>query len=68
MQLGFFTGLGPYNFVGVSAGGMLSSIKSVNDVFTWKTFLNITIIALVALGPAFIFKPRAKESEKIKNS
>ncbi|KAL0279185.1 UNVERIFIED_CONTAM: hypothetical protein PYX00_000795 [Menopon gallinae] len=59
-------GLGPYNFVGVSTGGMLSSLESVNDVFSWKTLLNISLIGLCALGPAFFIKSRnIKQNVKI---
>lgn len=53
-----FVGLGPYNFVGVSAGNMLSSLNSIDEIFTWKTFLSIIVIAAAAIGPAYIINRR----------
>lgn len=56
-------GLGPYNFVGVSAGGMISSLKSIDDVFTWNVLATITVIALIAGGPAYILRAKTKNGK-----
>ncbi|KAL1110466.1 hypothetical protein AAG570_007994 [Ranatra chinensis] len=55
-----FIGLIPYNFLCVQAGSMLSSFSSLDDIFTYKTFMQLFIMALVALGPTLFLKGRVK--------
>ncbi|KAK6642679.1 hypothetical protein RUM43_004181 [Polyplax serrata] len=63
--LSTFFGLVPYNFIGVSAGGMLSSLKSVDDIFTWNVFFTTTGIALLATCPPYILR-RLSNNRKVK--
>jgi len=61
LHLFFFTvlvGLMPYNFLCVQAGGMLAKLKSIDDIFSVTTLLQLGLIALVALGPSFILKQK----------
>lgn len=46
----------PYNFMCVQAGNMLASLTSLDEVFSVNTFLKMACMALVALGPSFIFR------------
>ncbi|XP_054278168.1 transmembrane protein 41A-like [Macrosteles quadrilineatus] len=55
----FFTvliGLMPYNFLCVQAGGMLATLRSMDDVLSFTTLLQLAAMAAVALGPSFILK------------
>uniref|UniRef100_A0A1B6F4W1 VTT domain-containing protein n=1 Tax=Cuerna arida TaxID=1464854 RepID=A0A1B6F4W1_9HEMI len=49
-------GLMPYNFLCVQAGGMLASLRNLDDVFSFTTLLQLATIAVVALGPSFLLK------------
>ncbi|XP_053554718.1 transmembrane protein 41A [Bombina bombina] len=49
-------GLLPYNFICVQTGSILSQLKSLDDMFSWWTLLNLLGIALVALIPGTIVK------------
>ena len=62
-----YAGLGPYNFVGVSAGQMLSSLKSIDDVFTWNVLFTISAIAIIVGCPTYLMKTLGKKY-KIKTS
>ncbi|KAG8266154.1 Transmembrane protein 41A [Homalodisca vitripennis] len=46
----------PYNFLCVQAGGMLASLRTLEDVFSFTTLLQLATIAVVALGPSFLLK------------
>ncbi|XP_059476258.1 transmembrane protein 41A-A-like [Neocloeon triangulifer] len=49
-------GLMPYNFVCVHSGKMLASLKSLDDLFSFSTLVQMAILALVALGPSMLVK------------
>jgi len=54
MHLFFLTvlfGLGPYNYICVQTGDILTSIKTLSDIFTVGTMLQLTGVAFVALAP-----------------
>lgn len=51
-------GLMPYNFICVQTGCLLSSLNSLDDVFTWNTLITLMMIAIVALIPGIILKRR----------
>eukprot|EP00058_Branchiostoma_floridae_P013048 XP_002598536.1 hypothetical protein BRAFLDRAFT_66924 [Branchiostoma floridae] len=58
-------GLMPYNFVCVQTGGILSTIKSIDDVFSAKIMMQMLGAALVALIPGIflkLYKPKLKTS------
>lgn len=64
IHLFFFSilvGLMPYNYLSVQAGGMLASLSSLEDVFTAKTFLQMVLMAVAALGPSFFLLQRYTE-------
>lgn len=44
-------GLMPYNYICVQTGALLSTLRSVNDILTWTTALQLSGIALIALLP-----------------
>ena len=47
-------GLMPYNYICVQTGALLSTLKSVNDIFTWTTGLQLSGIAIIALLPGLL--------------
>jgi len=47
-------GLMPYNYICVQTGALLSTLKSINDILTWTTGLQLSGIAIVALLPGII--------------
>uniref|UniRef100_A0A7N4P3R2 VTT domain-containing protein n=1 Tax=Sarcophilus harrisii TaxID=9305 RepID=A0A7N4P3R2_SARHA len=49
-------GLIPYNFICVQTGSILSSVTSLDDIFSWATALKLLAIALVALIPGTLIK------------
>lgn len=49
-------GLMPYNFICVQTGCVLSSVKSVNDIFTFWILFKLLAVALVALLPGMVIK------------
>ncbi|XP_051856010.1 transmembrane protein 41A [Antechinus flavipes] len=49
-------GLIPYNFICVQTGSILSSVTSLDDIFSWATVLKLLAIALVALIPGTLIK------------
>ncbi|CAH1249272.1 TMEM41A [Branchiostoma lanceolatum] len=58
-------GLMPYNFVCVQTGGILSTIKSIDDVFSAKILMQMLGAAMVALLPGIflkLYKPKLKTS------
>jgi len=59
-----FFGLIPYNFVTVSAGSILSNLKSAQDVFDIGTLLKIFVIAIASLIPV-ILKKRTSNSKPL---
>ncbi|XP_076089544.1 transmembrane protein 41A-A-like [Mytilus galloprovincialis] len=54
--LSVLIGLMPFNFICVQTGGMLSEIKSTDDIFTSGTLIKLGAIAVVALVPGMIVK------------
>ncbi|XP_066992940.1 transmembrane protein 41A-A isoform X2 [Anabrus simplex] len=49
-------GLMPYNFLCVQAGEMLTTLTSLDDVFSLRTFGQLALMAAVALGPSILLK------------
>ncbi|CAB3363681.1 Hypothetical predicted protein [Cloeon dipterum] len=49
-------GLMPYNYVCVHSGKMLASLKSLDDLFSFSTLMQMAVIAIVALGPSMLIK------------
>ncbi|XP_016284945.2 transmembrane protein 41A isoform X2 [Monodelphis domestica] len=49
-------GLIPYNFICVQTGVILSTVTSLDDLFSWATALKLLAIALVALIPGSLIK------------
>lgn len=49
-------GLMPYNFICVQTGCVLSSIKSVNDIFTFWILFKLLLVALVSVMPGILIK------------
>ena len=47
-------GLMPYNYICVQTGVLLSTLRSVNDILTWTTALQLAGIAMIALLPGVI--------------
>ncbi|KAL6102211.1 tmem41a [Pungitius sinensis] len=59
MPVFFFSvliGLIPYNFICVRTGCILSSIASLDDIFSWGTLAQLLAIALMALLPGALIK------------
>ncbi|XP_062866646.1 transmembrane protein 41A-B [Trichomycterus rosablanca] len=59
MSIFFFSiliGLIPYNFICVRTGAILSEITSLDDIFSWRTLLQLLLIACVALLPGAIIR------------
>ena len=51
-----FVGLMPYNYLCVQTGALLSSIKTISDIFTSRTMLQLSGLAVVALLPSLFIK------------
>ncbi|KAB1283628.1 Transmembrane protein 41A [Camelus dromedarius] len=49
-------GLIPYNFICVQTGSILSTLTSLNALFSWTTAFKLLAIALVALVPGTLIK------------
>lgn len=49
-------GLGPYVFVCTQTGVILSTLTSLDQLFSLKTLLQMALLALAALVPSFIFR------------
>lgn len=47
-------GLMPYNYICVQTGALLSTLRSVNDILTWTTGLQLSGIAIIALLPGLL--------------
>ena len=46
----------PYNFICVRTGSILSSISSMDDIFSWGTLAQLLGIACVALLPGALLR------------
>ncbi|GAB1600217.1 transmembrane protein 41A-like [Argonauta hians] len=57
-------GLMPYNFICVQTGCVLSSIRSVNDIFTFTTIIKLLGIAVAAVLPGVVIKYFKQEPVK----
>ncbi|CAG2257086.1 Transmembrane protein 41A-A,Transmembrane protein 41A-B,Transmembrane protein 41A [Mytilus edulis] len=64
--LSVLIGLMPFNFICVQTGGMLSEIKSTDDIFTSGTLIKLGAIAVVALVPGMIVKKMKDRKSKSK--
>ena len=51
-------GLMPYNFICVHAGEMLSTVTTLDDLFSWSTIIGMLLIALVAALPGVLLRRR----------
>ncbi|XP_032755894.1 transmembrane protein 41A [Rattus rattus] len=49
-------GLIPYNFICVQTGSILSTLTSLDALFSWETVLKLLAIAMVALVPGTLIK------------
>ncbi|EHB12522.1 Transmembrane protein 41A [Heterocephalus glaber] len=49
-------GLIPYNFICVQTGSILSTLSSLDALFSWETVLKLLAMALVALVPGTLIK------------
>ncbi|XP_076822662.1 transmembrane protein 41A-like [Clavelina lepadiformis] len=54
--LSVLVGLMPYNFICVKTGCILSSVSSMNDMFSFSTFLSMLLVAIVAVLPGVLMK------------
>lgn len=52
----FLPGLVPYNFICVQTGSILSTLTSLDALFSWQTVFKLLAIALVALVPGTLIK------------
>lgn len=43
-----YLGMAPYTFISVQTGSFLSQLNTFDDLFTWRTFLTLALIASVA--------------------
>lgn len=50
------SGLIPYNFICVQTGSILSTLTSLDALFSWETVFKLLAIALVALVPGTLIK------------
>jgi len=53
-----FLGLMPYNFICVHAGAMLSTMTSLDSLFSFSTLLGMLVIAIVAAIPGILLRRR----------
>ncbi|XP_036623028.1 transmembrane protein 41A [Trichosurus vulpecula] len=61
-------GLIPYNFICVQTGSILSTITSLDDIFSWGTVLKLLAIALVALVPGTLIKQFSQKHLRLEES
>ena len=55
----FFTcliGLIPYNYICVTTGVLVSKLTSIEEIFTWTSFFQLSGVALMAFLPTFMIK------------
>uniref|UniRef100_A0A8B9JTX5 Transmembrane protein 41ab n=1 Tax=Astyanax mexicanus TaxID=7994 RepID=A0A8B9JTX5_ASTMX len=53
----------PYNFICVRTGAILSEITSLDDIFSWRTLLQLLLIACMALLPGALIRRYKTEEE-----
>ncbi|XP_066517675.1 transmembrane protein 41A-B [Hoplias malabaricus] len=58
-------GLIPYNFICVRTGAILSEITSLDDIFSWRTLLQLLLIACVALLPGTLIRRYSQKHLKL---
>uniref|UniRef100_A0A2K5C3C5 Transmembrane protein 41A n=1 Tax=Aotus nancymaae TaxID=37293 RepID=A0A2K5C3C5_AOTNA len=56
MQFSVLIGLIPYNFICVQTGSILSTLNSLDALFSWDTVFKLLAIAMVALIPGTFIK------------
>ncbi|XP_037381130.1 transmembrane protein 41A [Talpa occidentalis] len=54
-------GLIPYNFICVQTGSILSTLTSLDALFSWETIFKLLAIAMMALVPAALMKVSQKD-------
>ncbi|XP_028926716.1 transmembrane protein 41A [Ornithorhynchus anatinus] len=60
-------GLIPYNFICVQTGSILSTITSLDDIFSWGTVLKLLAIAVAALIPGTVIKKFSQKRLNLDN-
>uniref|UniRef100_A0A3B1K0Z9 Transmembrane protein 41ab n=1 Tax=Astyanax mexicanus TaxID=7994 RepID=A0A3B1K0Z9_ASTMX len=58
-------GLIPYNFICVRTGAILSEITSLDDIFSWRTLLQLLLIACMALLPGALIRRYSQSHLKL---
>ncbi|XP_069414772.1 transmembrane protein 41A isoform X1 [Ovis canadensis] len=61
-------GLIPYNFICVQTGSILSTLTSLDALFSWETAFKLLAIALVALVPGTLIKKVSQKDLRLKES
>lgn len=58
-------GLIPYNFICVQTGSILSTLTSLDALFSWETVFKLLAIALVALVPGTLIKKFSQKDQHL---
>ncbi|XDA71200.1 hypothetical protein R6Z07F_001553 [Ovis aries] len=61
-------GLIPYNFICVQTGSILSTLTSLDALFSWETAFKLLAIALVALVPGTLIKKVSQKDLRLKET
>lgn len=61
-------GLIPYNFICVQTGSILSTLTSLDALFSWETAFKLLAIALVALVPGTLIKKFSQKDLRLKET
>jgi hypothetical protein len=60
----FDSGLMPYNYITAKAGGILSELKDVNQIFDTENILKLVVLAILILLPT-LFKSQLSKVASI---
>lgn len=52
--ISIFVGLMPYHFICSRAGSIISSIESMDDIFSWSVILQLLFLAALSVVPIII--------------
>lgn len=66
--LSVLIGLIPYNFICVQTGSILSTLTSLDALFSWETAFKLLAIALVALVPGTLIKRFSQKHLQLKET
>ncbi|KAG8516042.1 Transmembrane protein 41A [Galemys pyrenaicus] len=61
-------GLIPYNFICVQTGSILSTLTSLDALFSWETIFKLLAIALMALVPGTLIKKFSQKDLNLKET